>query len=125
MEEKDMRKELVFCIFLGLIFIFYFVIVQPSIAKVTIEVLSPRGEVEPPKAVGISPRLDDLAGKTIGLYDIGKDGFAAYLDVTEQLFKQRYPTTTIKRYKGAFDIGESLASKIAEEVDAVIYGSGD
>jgi hypothetical protein len=120
-----MKKKKTVLILLGLICTFCFVSAQTAFCTVTIEVLSPRGEIEPPETVCISPRLDNLAGKTIGLYDIGKDGFSAYLDVTEQLFKEKYPATTIKRYKGAFDIGSKLAEKVAKEVDAVIYGSGD
>lgn len=89
------------------------------------EVLNPRGEIEPPKTVGISPRISDLAGKTIGLYDIGKNGFKNFLDVTEELLKEKYPSATVKRYNGAFDLGEQLALQIAEEVDTVIYGVGD
>jgi hypothetical protein len=112
-------------LFSGLFFALTLVTGNPSFAKVTIEVLNPRGEIDPPKIMGISPRLTDLAGKTIGLYDIGKQGFAAYLDVTEELLRQRFPTTTIKRYQGAFDLGDRLAGEIAKEVDAVIYGSGD
>ena len=119
-----MKKEKTVLILFGLI-AFCFVSAQSAFSTVTIEVLSPRGEIEPLESVSISPRLDSLAGKTIGLYDIGKEGFSAYLDVTEHLFNQKYPHTTIKRYKGAFDIGSKLADKVAREVDAVIYGSGD
>jgi len=90
-----------------------------------LEVLNPRGEIEPPKATGISPRISELQGKTIGLYDIGKDGFKNFLDITEALLKEKYPAVAVKRYNGAFDLGEQLALKIAKEVDAVIYGVGD
>ena len=89
------------------------------------EVLSPRGEIEPPKTVGISPRFSDLTGKTIGLYDIGKDGFKNFLDVIEELLKEKYPSVTVKRFNGAFDLGEQLALQIAKKVDIVIYGVGD
>jgi hypothetical protein len=120
-----MKKKKTVLILFGLICAFCFATAQSAFSTVTIEVLSPRGEIDPPETVSISPRLNSLAGKTIGLYDIGKEGFSAYLDVTEQLFKQKYPNTIIKRYSGAFDIGTKLADKVAKEVDAVIYGSGD
>jgi len=100
-------------------------VIEASFAQVTLEVLNPRGEIDPPKTLGISPRVSDLAGKTIGLYDNGKDGFAAFLDVTERLLKERYPTITIKRYRGAFDLGDPIAETMAKEVDTFIYGSGD
>ncbi|MFC1534740.1 hypothetical protein ACFL7M_15410 [Thermodesulfobacteriota bacterium] len=120
-----MKNLILLSLFIGLFFALSLVTAASSLAKATIEVLNPRGEIKPPKTLGISPRLTDLAGKTIGLYDNGKQGFAAYLDVTEQLLKKKYPTATVKRYRGAFDLGRRLSSKIPKEVDAVIYGSGD
>jgi hypothetical protein len=120
-----MKERLIFFILIGLFFSLNLAVAKPSLADVTIEVLNPRGEIEPPKSVGLSPRLTDLSDKTIGLYDIGKEGFAQFLDVTEKLLKQKYPSAKIKRYNGAFDIGQRLAVKIAKEVDTVLYGSGD
>ncbi|MEJ2109353.1 MAG: hypothetical protein P8Z37_05460 [Acidobacteriota bacterium] len=94
-------------------------------ATTTLEVLNPRGEVDPPKTLGISPRVTTLAGKRIGLYDNGKDGFADFLDVIEKLLKEKYPTAGIVRFNGGFDCGDAMAARIAESVDTVIYGSGD
>ena len=94
-------------------------------ATTTLEVLNPRGEVDPPKTLGISPRVATLAGKRIGLYDNGKEGFADFLNVIEKLLKEKYPTATIVRFNGAFDCGDALAAKIAKSVDTVLYGSGD
>ena len=94
-------------------------------ATTTLEVLNPRGEVDPPKTLGISPRVTTLEGKRIGLYDNGKEGFADFLNVIEKLLKEKYPTATVVRFNGAFDCGDALAAKIAKSVDTVIYGSGD
>ena len=94
-------------------------------ATTTLEVLNPRGEVDPPKTLGISPRVTTLAGKRIGLYDNGKEGFSDFLNVIEQLLKDKYPTATIVRFGGAFDCGDALAAKIAKSADTVLYGSGD
>jgi hypothetical protein len=94
-------------------------------ATTTLEVLNPRGEVDPPTTLGISPRVTTLAGKRIGLYDNGKEGFADFLNVIEKLLKEKYPTATIVRFNGAFDCGDALAAKIAKGVDTVLYGSGD
>ena len=113
------------CILSGILLIFRFADIMASMPDFELEVLNPRGEIEPPKAVGISPRISNLTGKTIGLYDIGKDGFENFLDVTEKLLKEKIPTATIKRYNGAFDLGEQLAFKISKEVDTLIYGVGD
>ena len=91
----------------------------------TLEVLNPRGEVDPPKTLGISPRVASLAGKRIGLYDNGKEGFADFLNVIEKLLKDKYPTATVVRFNGGFDCGDALAAKMAKSIDTVIYGSGD
>lgn len=98
---------------------------KAAVAEVTMEVLNPRGEIELDKVYGISPRLPDLAGKTIGLYGNGKGGTERFLNLVEAQIKQRYPTVTIKRYNGAFDVGDKLAKQMAREVSAVVYGVGD
>jgi hypothetical protein len=72
-----------------------------------------------------APRLASLAGKTIGLYSNGKGGVPRFLDMVEGHIKQKYPTATINRYNGAFDVGDQLAKQIAGEVSAVVYGLGD
>lgn len=93
--------------------------------KVILDVLSPRAPIIPPENLPISPRVNDLAGKTIGLYDNGKTGFTEFLDEVEKLLKEKYPTATIIRYSGGFDLGDQMAAQVAEEVDTFIYGSGD
>ena len=98
---------------------------QLDAAAVALEVLNPRGEIEPTPVRGISPRLKDLDGKKIGLYDNGKTGFAEFLDEIERLLKERYSDITVLRYNGAFDLGDKMAGEIASEVDAFIYGSAD
>jgi len=96
-----------------------------AVAQVTIKVLNPRGEIESDEVYGISPRLPDLAGKTIGMYSNGKGGVPRFLDMVEGHIKQKYPTVTIKRYSGAFDVGDQLAKQMSQEVSAAIYGLGD
>jgi hypothetical protein len=98
---------------------------RPPNNRVALEVLNPRGEIEPPPVSGIAARIRDLDGKKIGLYDNGKDGFAEFLNEIERLLKEKHPTVTVLRYNGAFDVGDVLARKMASEVDAYIYGSAD
>ncbi len=98
---------------------------QSAVAEVAIEVLNPRGEIEMDEIYGISPRVPDLAGKTIGLYSNGKGGVPRFLKMVEGHIKQKYPTVTIKHYNGAFDVGDQLAQKMAKEVSAAVYGLGD
>ena len=118
-----MRMRVVYTSFLSLVLCLCWA--TAAVAEVTIEVLNPRGEIELDKVYGISPRLPSLAGKTIGLYGNGKGGTEAFLNLVETQIKQRYPSVTIKRYNGAFDVGDKLAHQIAGEVSAVVYGVGD
>lgn len=98
----------------------------PAIAaSVTLEVLNPRGEIAPPPTLTPTPRVGDLAGKKIGIYWNGKSGGNNFWDVAEELLKEKFPTATIFRYKGPFDLGEKLAGTLAKEVDIFIYGVGD
>jgi len=94
-------------------------------ALVTLEVLNPRGEIEPPPTLAPVPRVTDLAGKKIGLYWNGKEDGDLFWDVVEGLLKNRFPTATILRYRGPFDIGDKTAATMAKECDTFIYGVGD
>jgi len=92
---------------------------------VTLEVLNPRGEIELPPVAAPSGRIADLSGKKIGLYWNEKQGGNHFWNGIEKLLKERLPETTILRYSGAFDIGDTLAAKVAQETDAFLYGVGD
>jgi hypothetical protein len=46
---------------------------------------------------GIAPRLDTLAGKTIGLLDISKPGGSFFLDHLERLLKERFEVGRVVR----------------------------
>ena len=99
----------------------------PALAApgVTLTVLNPRGEIEPPPVFAPRPRIADLSGKTIGIYWNGKAGGNYFWNVIEQALKARIPGATVLRYNGAYDIGDALAAKMAREVDAFFYGVGD
>jgi hypothetical protein len=99
--------------------------VGPVLAEVTLEVLNPRGEIAPPPTLVPAPRVTELAGKKIGIFWNGKQGGNNFWDVIEELLKERFPTATILRFKGPFDIGDRLAGTMAKEVDTFIYGVGD
>jgi hypothetical protein len=45
----------------------------------------------------IAPRLDTLAGKTIGLLDISKPGGSFFLDHLERLLKERFAVGKVVR----------------------------
>jgi len=74
------------------------------------EVLSPWAEVDPVSPRGISPRLSDLAGKTIGIYNNPKRASKPMLEVVKRELKERYPDEWEKWLKG---------------VDGVVLSYGD
>jgi hypothetical protein len=94
-------------------------------SAVVLDVMNPRGEILPPQTVAPTPRLNDLAGKTIGLYWNGKAGADNLLDALEVLLRERFPATKIRRYEGPLDVGETLAADLSEQTDTFVYGVGD
>ena len=95
-------------------------------ADVTLDVMNPRGEITPPKAVAPVPRVSDLAGKRIGIYWNRKAGGNNFWDVVETELKQRFPTAKIVRFsEGGFDPGDKRVAAMVKEVDTFLYGVGD
>ncbi|MCJ7604810.1 MAG: hypothetical protein MUO19_02100 [Dehalococcoidales bacterium] len=100
--------------------------------KSVYEVLSPWAEADPIPLHGLSPRLDDLAGKKIGLLCNNKRAAPLILDVTENILKERYPSAETDRfYARSFSVS-SLEKDRKDEFDdwikahdAVIAAVGD
>jgi hypothetical protein len=76
-----------------------------------------------------APRLQTLAGKTIGLLDISKPGGSLFLDRLEQLLKERYGVARVVRsVKPTFAKpapAEVLDRLVAEKCDGVIEALAD
>ena len=96
------------------------------------EVLSPWAEADPIPLQGLSPRLDSLDGKKIGLLCNSKRASPIILDVTEKLLKQRFPDTAISRFFArSFSVSSLEKDREGEfndwikGVDAVIAAVGD
>ncbi len=96
------------------------------------EVLSPWAEADPIPLHGLSPRLDKLDGKKIGLLCNSKRAAPLILDATEKLLKQRFPTATISRFFArSFSVSSLEKDREGEfndwlkGVDAVIAAVGD
>lgn len=96
------------------------------------EVLSPWPEADPVPARGITPRLDTLEGKTIGLFANGKRAAVPMLIALERELKAKYPTLKTSWYKcSEFNIPEVLTSGKGKfeawvrGVDAVALTVGD
>ena len=119
-------KKGIYLFVAGMVWLSFLTLSIPTMAEgVTLEVLNPRGEIKPPPTFAPTPRVTDLAGKRIGIYWNGKSGGNNFWDVAEELLKEKFPTATILRYKGPFDLGEKMAGTVAKEVDIFIYGVGD
>ncbi|HEY6331265.1 MAG TPA: hypothetical protein VI756_18210 [Blastocatellia bacterium] len=94
----------------------------------SIILINPLDETPRPQAVA-APRLNGLAGKTIGLLDISKPGGRFFLDRVEHLLKNRYQVASVLRHtkptftKPAPD--KSIDVFLGGKVDAVIEGLAD
>ena len=98
-------------------------------AQVTIEVMNPRGEIPPPKTLGISPRGGSLDGKKIVLIDNGKYGASNFLDALADRLKQKYPAATVVMYpKPAAQTITDLPKwypTVKQQGDLFVFGVGD
>jgi hypothetical protein len=92
---------------------------------VELELLNPRGVVEPQLALAPVPRVTDLAGKRVGLYWNNKPGLDNFYTVFEELLKEKYPTATATLLRGAFEIRDEDADAWVKEIDTFVYGVGD
>jgi len=96
------------------------------------EVLSPWAEVDPVPPRGISPRLAELEGKTIGLFaESYKIASVPILTVVEQKLKERFPSLKFSwlRHGVNIAINETGDKARFEEwvkgVDTVVTAIGD
>ncbi len=98
-------------------------------AQVTLEVMNPRGEIPPPKTLGISPRGGSLDGKKIVLIDNGKYGASNFLDALADMLKQKYPTAKIVFYpKPAAQTITDMPKwypTVKQQGDLFVFGVGD
>jgi hypothetical protein len=98
------------------------------------DVLSPWSETDPLPLQGITPRLDDLRGKRIGLFMNNKVAAPPIQDAVEAELRTRYGSevtlTRFRRVDGG-DAGSNesdgprYARWLEEDVDAVIVAVGD
>jgi len=96
------------------------------------EVLSPWAEVDPIPLRGISPRVDTLAGKKIGLFANFKRAAMPIAREIEKRLKERFPDSEINLYHStAPNVDESVeqdAAKFeawAKGANAVVAVVGD
>ena len=96
------------------------------------EVLSPWADVDPKPLRGISPRLDTLEGKKIGLFANYKRASRAIVAEVEKRLKERYPgiQTSLFDSRGSNVLETETENSArfeawAQEVDAVVTAVGD
>ena len=90
-----------------------------------LEVLNPRGEIEPQKTFAPAPRVKDLAGKRVGMYWNGKPGIDNFFTAFEELLKNRFPSATATLLRGAMEITDKDAKTWMPEIDTFVYAVGD
>lgn len=97
----------------------------------TYEVLSPWAEVDPIPLEGISPRLEDMRGRRIGLFHNNKVAAAPMLDVVQAELAGRFEGISFARFgrTAHVDVAETPERARYEdwvkEVDAVVLAVGD
>jgi hypothetical protein len=92
-----------------------------------ITVLNPLGQAPPIVRVPMAPRIDNLAGKTIYIVDVGFTDTHQLFTEMQQLLKQKYPQTTfIVRTKIGtyFENDPALWNEIKEKGNGMIMGVG-
>ena len=93
--------------------------------QVEIEVLNPRGVIESSPTYAPAPRINDLAGKTVGLYSNSKDGMDNFYTVFTELLKNKYPTSKTIYLSGDYLINDKNANEWKTQIDTFVYGVGD
>jgi hypothetical protein len=96
------------------------------------EVLSPWAEVDPIPIRGISPRVDTLAGKKIGLFANFKRAARPIQSYVEKRLKERFPDCETNLFDSTLpNVTETETENLqkftawAKDVDAVIAAVGD
>ena len=101
-------------------------------SEIQYEVLNPWAEVDPIPVRGISPRVDTLAGKKIGLFANFKRAARPIQAVVERRLKERFPDCETNLFDSTLpNVTETETENMdrftawAKDVDAVIAAVGD
>lgn len=95
------------------------------------EVLNPWADRDPVPLKGLAARIDDLAGKTIGLYRNDKRSSKPTLDILEEKLQAKFPTAKFSSFLRLGNVCIQDTDKMSEfekwleELDAVIFAYGD
>ena len=104
----------------------------PDSSDIKYKVLSPWADVDPKPLQGISPRLDNLAGKKIGLFANYKRAAMPIARSLQAKFQSKYPDSEFSIYHSTqWNVNEidtangERFKKWVEDQDAVILLVGD
>jgi hypothetical protein len=103
----------------------------PNVSAHQYEVLNPWAEVDPKPVRGISPRIQGLGGKKIGLFGNYKRASVPMLTTFEKKLKDRYPDVqTSLLHSTNWNVIEADFNKAkfqawAKGLDAVVAAVGD
>ena len=96
------------------------------------EVLSPWADADPVPLRGISPRTQELAGKTVGLFSNRKRAAVLTLTEVEKALKEKFPglettwyESTVVNKPEMLTEGKTRFEKWVEGVDAVVLSVAD
>lgn len=95
--------------------------------KIELELLNPAGVIDPPKMLGINPRLETLEGKKLAMIHNNKAGAKEFLIAVEELLKAKYPSMTFAHFDTTINLADTPGkyAEMAGSCDAFILGSGD
>ena len=101
-------------------------------SEIQYETLSPWAEVDPVPLRGISPRVDSLAGKKIGLFANYKRAAMPIAEALQKKLESKYPDSTVTLYHSTrWNVTEvetdnrEKFTEWAKGVDAAILVVGD
>lgn len=113
-------------------FLFFGNTLAKDVSEYKYEVLSPWAEVDPIPLRGISPRVDSLAGKKIGLFANFKRAAVPIATEVEKRLKERFPDietvlfhSTLPNVDESETVNKERFAAWAKGVDAVVGVVGD
>jgi hypothetical protein len=95
------------------------------------EVLNPWAEADPVPLRGIAARLEDLAGKRIGLFRNSKRAAPLSLETLKNKLKEKYPSIEFSPFALMPNAGvletkdKARFEEWIKEVDGVVFAYGD
>ena len=97
-----------------------------------LQVLSPWSEIDPIPLESPADRLDDLAGKKIGLFANHKRAARPMLEVVEKWMQEKYPDIALELYIGTetnvpemWTDGKDKFAEWIDNIDGVVLAVGD